>query len=109
MGIGFIFPTLMAVGIMFMDESPRWDYRKGNIERARKTLSHSYGVSENHREVRREMFEIKEKFEAEKQAVWHEFVTGPKMTYRLLLGIVLQALQQLTGGKFRILLARFQS
>lgn len=65
MGIGFIFPVIMAVGIMFLRESPRWDYRKGNIDRARATVAKSYGVGENHVEVRREMREIKEKFDAE--------------------------------------------
>lgn len=114
MGIGFIFPTLMAcgtlqstladrididafAGIMLLRESPRWDYRKGNIDRARATIAKSYGVSESHWEVQREIREIRDHLNAETNTAWHEIVTGPKMTYRLLLGIALQALQQLTG------------
>lgn len=85
---------------MLLSESPRWDYRKGNTDRARASIAKSYGVADNHWEVQREVREIKEKLEAESNSAWHEIVTGPKMTYRLLLGIGLQALQQLTGANF---------
>ncbi|KAK4951500.1 hexose transporter hxt5 [Elasticomyces elasticus] len=104
MGIGFIFPAIMATGIMFLRESPRWDYRNNNMDRARATIAKSYGVSENHFEVKREMREIKEKYEAENAGggkhKWYEVVTGPRMAYRTALGVTLQALQQLTGANF---------
>ena len=103
MGVGFIFSILMCIGIMFLSESPRWDYRKGRTERAEKTLALSYGVPASHREVRRELREIKEKFDAESHGgghPWYEIFTGPRMTYRTLLGIVMQSLQQLTGANF---------
>jgi len=102
-GIGFLFPAIMITGIMFLRESPRWDYRQGNIAQAKTTLALSYGVSENHREVAREMREIREKFDAEsvggKQKAYEVF-TGPRMMYRILLGVSLQAIQQLTGANF---------
>ena len=89
---------------MFLRESPRWDYRHGRIERALTTISKSYGVPEDHPEVRREIREIKEKFEAENAGggrhPWYEVVTGPRMAYRTALGMVLQSLQQLTGANF---------
>lgn len=103
MGIGFIFPAVMAGGIMFMRESPRWDYRKGRIDRARTTIAKSYGVSENHREVVREIHDIRAKYEAETAGgphPWYEIFTGPRMAYRTVLGITLQALQQLTGANY---------
>jgi MFS transporter, SP family, sugar:H+ symporter len=104
MGIGFIWPAIMAVGIMFLRESPRWDYRHGKIDAARTTMAKSYGVPENHREVVRELREIREKLEIEnagggKHKFWEVF-TGPRMLYRVLLGISMQALQQLTGANF---------
>jgi len=78
MGISFIWPVIMIAGMLFLRESPRWDYRRGRIDRARTTLAKSYGVSENHREVEREVREIREKLEAEqaggKQKV-HEIFT----------------------------------
>lgn len=103
MGIGFIWPLIMAVGICFLRESPRWDYRKGKIEAARRTIAKSYGVPEHHWEVQREIREIKAKLDAEnaggKHSFWEVF-TGPRMTYRVLLGMTLQMLQQLTGANF---------
>lgn len=101
MGIGFIFPVVMGVGIMFLRESPRWDYRHGRVEQAQKTLALSYGVSTEHYEVVREINEIKEKLDAERiggKHPWYEIFTGPRMTYRTLLRMALQSLQQLTGG-----------
>ncbi|KAK0271627.1 hexose transporter hxt5 [Friedmanniomyces endolithicus] len=104
MGIGFIFPAIMATGICFLRESPRWDYRHGKIDAARTTIAKSYGVSESHYEVQREMREIKEKFDAENAGGgkhrWYEAFTGPRMAYRTCLGVALQALQQLTGANF---------
>lgn len=104
MGIGFIWPVIMGSGIMFLRESPRWEYRKGKIESARKTVAISYGVPEDHPEVNREIKEIHDKLEAERAGggkhPWYEIFTGPRMLYRTLLGITLQALQQLTGANF---------
>lgn len=104
MGIGFVWPLLMVIGITFLPESPRWDYRHNNIERARNTVSRAYGVPINHWEVKREMREIQEKYDAEfaggGKHVWYEIFTGPRMAYRTLLGVTLQALQQLTGANF---------
>src|SRR4051812_38208454 len=93
----------MTVGICFLPESPRWDYRKGNLDRCRNTVSKVYGVPENHYEVNREIREIKAKFDVERAGgnhPWYEVFTGPRMTYRVLLGVTLQALQQLTGANF---------
>ncbi|CAK3868480.1 High-affinity fructose transporter ght6 [Lecanosticta acicola] len=104
MGVGFIWPVLMAIGILFLPESPRWDYRHNNIERARQSVARAYGVPIHHWEVDREMREIKEKYDAEfaggGKHVWYEIFTGPRMAYRTLLGVTLQALQQLTGANF---------
>jgi len=106
MGVGFIWPVLMILGIVFLPESPRWDYRKNHIDRARTTIARSYGVSESHWEVRRELREIQQKFDEEQKGAASgkrkalEIFTGPAMAYRTLLGVTLQALQQLTGANF---------
>lgn len=104
MGIGFIWSALMAFGIIFMQESPRWDYRRGKIDEARKTIALTYGVNEDHAEVQREMKEIEMKMEAERAGgdhhPWYEIFTGPAMGYRTVLGITMQMLQQLTGANY---------
>ena len=50
------------------------------------------------------MREIKAKYDAEfaggGRHKWYEIFTGPRMAYRTLLGVTLQALQQLTGANF---------
>jgi SP family sugar:H+ symporter-like MFS transporter len=103
-GIGFIWSGLMVFGILFMQESPRWEYRRGKVDSARHTIALSYGVSEDHPEVVREIGEIQRKLEAEQAGgahhPWYEIFTGPRMGYRVLLGITLQALQQLTGANY---------
>ena len=103
MGIGFIWPLILGLGILLFPESPRHAYRKGRVEEARTTMAKFYGVSENHRAVQHEIGEIKEKHDLEVslgKRPWIELITGPRMAYRTALGMVLQALQQLTGANF---------
>jgi SP family sugar:H+ symporter-like MFS transporter len=66
MGVGFIWSFLMVLGMIFMQESPRWEYRQGKVDSARHTLALSYGVPEDHPHVQREIQEIEQKLEAEK-------------------------------------------
>jgi len=103
LGISFLWVLILGIGIIFFPESPRYDYRHGRIDEARKTMSKLYGVSENHIEVVLEMNEIHEKLEAENQhqnQKWWEMFVAPRMAYRILLGVSLQALQQLTGANY---------
>lgn len=103
MGIGYIPPLILGVGMLAFPESPRYAYRNGRTDEALTTLAKFYGVPENHREVQRELAEIKAKHGIEVTAgkrPWIELFTGPRMAYRTLLGITLQALQQLTGANF---------
>ncbi|SLM39237.1 mfs monosaccharide [Lasallia pustulata] len=103
MGVGFIWPMILGLGILCFPESPRHAFRKGRYEEARTTMARFYGVHGNHREIHREMREIKEKNDEEiagGQQPWYKIFTGPRMGYRTLLGITLQALQQLTGANF---------
>jgi len=104
MGIGFIWPAIMALGICFLRESPRWEYRRGKIDSARTTIAKSYGVAENHWEVDREIREIQAKLDAENAGggkhPFYEVFTGPRMMYRVALGVSMQALQQLTGANY---------
>ena len=103
MGVGFIWPLILGIGMLAFPESPRYAFRNGRMDEARATLAKFYGVSESHREVQRELAEIKEKHDLEVslgKRPWIELLTGPRMAYRTMLGIVLQALQQLTGANF---------
>lgn len=102
MGIGFVWSTVLGVGILFFPETPRWDYRKGRLDSAKATIAKFHGVSDGHKVVRRQMAEMHEKLEFENMAQhpWYEVFIGPRMPYRVPLGMIILGLQQLTGANY---------
>ncbi|KAH6888455.1 general substrate transporter [Thelonectria olida] len=102
-GLSFLWALILGGGILFLPESPRYAYRKGRQEEARNTIARLAGVDANDFSVSKQIEEIQAKLEEEKSATdthWYEIFTGPRMLYRTLLGMVLQAGQQLTGANF---------
>jgi SP family sugar:H+ symporter-like MFS transporter len=102
-GLGFAWSLILGIGILFLPESPRYAYYKGRTEEARRTIARLAGVSEHDPAVNEEMDQIRAKVEEESasgKASLMEIFTGPRMLHRTLLGIVLQAGQQLTGANF---------
>ncbi|KAJ5687336.1 hypothetical protein N7455_006380 [Penicillium solitum] len=103
MGITYIWAAILGVGMMFFPESPRYDYRHGNTEKAMNTLSKVYGVPRNHRALHIEFEEIRQKHEEEQRngkVTWIQMFRAPTMSYRIAVGVALQALQQLTGANY---------
>lgn len=101
LGLTFLFALILGGGMVFFPESPRYDFRHGKVERAQSTLAKLYGVPENHVRILEELEEIREQFEKESEdQAWHEFITAPRMFYRIALGMALQSLQQLTGANY---------
>jgi len=106
MGIGFLWALILGFGIFLFPETPRYQYRNGHIDEAKKTMSKVYGVPENHYSIYYELEEIKVKLEAERGdnlgpiREWLSAWSAPRMTYRILLGVVLQMFQQLTGANY---------
>ncbi|KAF2754135.1 general substrate transporter [Pseudovirgaria hyperparasitica] len=105
-GIGFLFGIVLAAGILLFPETPRFDYRKGRTEEAKQTMMRVHNCPPNHYVIHAELEEIEAKLKAER-AVKGTFIdevsammAAPKVPYRLVLGISLQALQQLTGANF---------
>lgn len=86
-----------------MPESPRYTYRQGKHEEARSVFARLAGVPADHSIINSEITEIEER-EAEERSAgkahWTEIFTGPGMLHRTLLGMALQAGQQLTGANF---------
>ncbi|KAI1245372.1 hypothetical protein MGN70_012262 [Eutypa lata] len=102
-GLGFLWSLILGGGILFLPESPRFAYYKGREEEARNTIARLAGVEPHARSVDDQLNQIRVKVEEEKhlsKARWVEIFTGPRMLYRTLLGVVLQAGQQLTGANF---------
>ncbi|KAL2062010.1 hypothetical protein VTL71DRAFT_6276 [Oculimacula yallundae] len=101
LGIGFAWAIILCVGILFFPETPRFDFRQGNIDQARKNIARLHGVSENHRVVRDQMLDLEEKLAAEETTTgFLEVFKGKKMMYRILLGVAIQAFQQLSGANY---------
>ncbi|KAI0171691.1 general substrate transporter [Hypoxylon sp. FL1284] len=102
-GLGFLWSLILGLGILILPESPRHAYRMGREEEARNTIARLAGVDPQHRSVHDQITEIRVKLDEEKasgKAKPMEIFTGPRMMYRTVLGIVLQAGQQLTGANF---------
>ncbi|KAK8030204.1 hexose transporter [Apiospora rasikravindrae] len=105
-GLGWIWTIMLGLGILLFSETPRFDYRRGRIEEARRTLMRVYGAPANHYAVHVQMEEIGSKLRAEsqlKQGPIQEIITmfkGPRMAYRIALGMLLQMFQQLTGANY---------
>ncbi|KAE9570123.1 Hexose transporter 2 [Colletotrichum fructicola] len=101
-GLGFAWALILGAGILMLPESPRYAFRKGREEEARNTIAKLAGVEPNSPSVNAQIDEIRAKVEEESEGVdsIFEIFTGPRMLYRTVLGVVLQAGQQLTGANF---------
>lgn len=104
LGIGFLWAIILGLGILCFPESPRFDYRHGKHEQARKSIAVFHGVDINHRIVNDTMKDLAEKLREEdvgaEDRKWSEVFTGPRMRYRILLGMAIQMFQQLTGMNY---------
>ncbi|KAF7559135.1 hypothetical protein G7046_g5026 [Stylonectria norvegica] len=102
-GLSFLWALILGGGILFLPESPRYAYRHGRVDEARATIARLAGLPIDAPSVNHQIEDIHAKVEEEKAAGdvhWIEIFTAPKMLYRTILGIVLQAGQQLTGANF---------
>ena len=93
-GISFLFPLVLSAGMLILPETPRFEYSHGKVDSARTSIARFYGVGENHRVINNHMNELEEKHAAEIEGgerPWSEVFTAPRMRYRLLLGIFIQA------------------
>lgn len=102
-GLSFLWALILGGGILFLPESPRYAYRMGRDEEARQNIARLAGISPDDKEVMDQINDIRVKLEEESagaDAKWYEIFTGPRMMYRTILGMTLQAGQQLTGANF---------
>ncbi|SCW01228.1 LAFE_0D07932g1_1 [Lachancea fermentati] len=104
LGLCFAWAIFMIVGMSFVPESPRYLVENGKIEEARRSVARSNKVSIEDPAVQAEIDLIAAGVEAEKlagSASWGElFSTKTKVLQRLIMGIMLQSLQQLTGDNY---------
>ena len=104
-GLGWVFAGVLGFGILLFPESPRYDYRNGKTEKAKETMMKVYGCPPNHYAIHMELEEIEAKLRAEANkgstlSEWYNMFSAPRMGYRILLGVLLQMFQQLTGANY---------
>lgn len=104
LGLCFFWALLMITAMIFMPESPRYLIKAGRLDDARKSLAYSNRVSQDDPAIFAEVEEINAailKEDAAGKASWGELITGkPKIGYRVICGVLLMALQQLTGNNY---------
>ncbi|KAM0264309.1 hypothetical protein ACHAQJ_000799 [Trichoderma viride] len=103
-GLSFAWALVLGGGILFLPESPRFAYSRGRVDEARQTIARLCGLAPDSDNVNQQIADIQAKIDEENKHTaafrWTEIFTGPRMLYRTILGIVLQAGQQLTGANF---------
>lgn len=104
--LGIPFGLILGIGIMFCPESPRWLAAQGRFDEAYRSLARVRGVEPDagNAFVEQEYSDILAALELNKrlgESSWFEcFKPQNKTLYRTLLGIALQAGQQLTGANY---------
>ena len=104
LGLGFAWALLMIAAMIFVPESPRFLIEVGRMEDAKKSIARSNKVSVDDPSVQDEVDLLHSSIElerAEGTATWKElFSPKGKILQRLIMGIFIQSLQQLTGANY---------
>ncbi|CEP62331.1 sugar porter family MFS transporter LALA0_S05e03224g [Lachancea lanzarotensis] len=104
LGLCFAWALFMIGGMSFVPESPRYLVEKSKLEEAKRSIARSNKVSMEDPAVQVELDLILAGVEAERMAgsaSWKElFSTKTKVFQRLIMGIMIQSLQQLTGDNY---------
>ncbi|CCD24116.1 sugar porter family MFS transporter NDAI_0C04560 [Naumovozyma dairenensis CBS 421] len=104
LGLCFAWALFMIGGMTFVPESPRYLVEVGKIDEAKRSISISNKVGIDDPSVIAEVEVVQAGVEAEKlagNASWGElFQTKNKIFQRLIMGCVIQCLQQLTGDNY---------
>ncbi|KAK6458026.1 sugar transporter 1 [Scheffersomyces xylosifermentans] len=104
LGLCFLWAIFLVLGMLCMPESPRYLVEKHKIEDAKKSIARSNKLSVEDPAVYTEIQLIQAGIDREAlagSASWTELITGkPAIFRRVVMGIMLQSLQQLTGDNY---------
>ncbi|CAI4049352.1 hypothetical protein SUVZ_13G1490 [Saccharomyces uvarum] len=104
LGMNFAFAIFMIVGMLMVPESPRFLVEKGRYEDAKRSLARSNKVTIEDPSILAEMDTIRANVEVERlagNASWGElFSSKGAILPRVIMGIMIQSLQQLTGNNY---------
>ncbi|KOH00186.1 glucose sensor [Saccharomyces eubayanus] len=106
-GLQYVWSSILAIGMFFLPESPRYYVLKDKLDEAAKSLSFLRGVPVHDSGLLEELVEIKATYDYEASFGTSNFVdcfisskSRPKQTLRMFTGIALQAFQQFSGINF---------
>ncbi|RDA86491.1 hypothetical protein CP532_2007 [Ophiocordyceps camponoti-leonardi (nom. inval.)] len=103
-GLSFAWALALGGGMLLLPESPRFAYGRGRVDEARRSIARLAGLPPDADAVNLQIADIQAKIDEESESAaafrWTEIFTGPRMLHRTMLGVVLQAGQQLTGANF---------
>lgn len=106
-GIQYIWSCILAVGMYFLPESPRYFIMKDKLWEAANSLSFLRGISIDDPRLLEELIEVKATYDYESSygptSLYDCFVSNkvrPKQTLRIITGISLQTFQQFSGINF---------
>lgn len=107
LALQYIWSVFLAVGMIFLPESPRYFILKDEINKAAKSLSFLRGIPIEDPRLLEELVEIKATCDYEasfgKTTVWDCFKSSesrPKQRLRIFTGIMIQVFQQFSGINF---------
>lgn len=104
LGLCFAWAIMLVAGMVNMPESPRYLVEKNRLEDAKRSIAKSNHVHEEDPFVYTEVQLIQAGIDRENlagNASWKELITGkPAIFRRVVMGIMLQSLQQLTGDNY---------
>ncbi|SCU81650.1 LAME_0B08020g1_1 [Lachancea meyersii CBS 8951] len=102
--IQFLWAIIMFGGMIVLPESPRFYVKTGKLPQAADSLSRLRGLPRDDKYVEAELEEIVANYEYERSfgstTIWDCFRPANHQLKRILTGIAIQALQQLTGINF---------
>ncbi|CAI4057162.1 glucose sensor SKDI_04G0510 [Saccharomyces kudriavzevii IFO 1802] len=106
-GLQYVWSSFLAIGMLFLPESPRYYVLKDKLDEAAKSLSFLRGVPAHDSGLLEELVEIKATYDYEASFGSSNFIdcfisskSRPKQTLRMFTGIALQAFQQFSGINF---------
>ena len=104
LGLGFAWALFMIVAMLMVPESPRYLIKVGKMKEAKRSIARSNKVSIDDPAVSAELGTLHAGLQAETaagEASWGElFSPKNKILQRVILGMMIQSLQQLTGANY---------